>query len=208
MKMRSFWLVCAILLAAIPSGAISQTSFYDVIVAGRNIGSLKVFGDEIVNNVETHRIESSFKVFFYSGKYSIQSNFSNGKLVSSVAAHHVNGDLKERTQTKSTTHPLYEVLFSGADAPKNDKKELNYPISSTVTSLYYKEPINIKEVYSERFAQMCSVKKLSDGNYGVSLPDGKQGIYTYKNGQCREVKTEMAGFKLRIVLNESKTLAK
>jgi hypothetical protein len=65
--------------------------------------------------------------------------------------------------------------------------------------------VNIKEVYSERFGQMCSLKKLSEGNYGVTLPDGKKGIYTYKNGQCSEVRTDLAGFKLRIVLDDKNT---
>lgn len=198
-------MVCMLLLVTIATNAMSQTSFYDVIVAGRNVGFLKVFNYEPKNDLELQRIESNFKFLFYSGKYSIQSSYSQGKLVNSVASHHVNGDLKEKTQTKSAVSPLYQVLFSGEDAPKNDKKDINYPISRTITSLYYKEPINITEVYSERYGQMCSVKKLSEGNYGVNLPDGKQGIYTYKNGQCKEVKTDLAGFKLRIVLNDSKT---
>ena len=51
---------------------------------------------------------------------------------------------------------------------------------------------------------MCSVKRLSEGKYGVSLPDGKQGIYSYKDGLCKEVNTDLAGFKLRIVLIEGK----
>jgi hypothetical protein len=182
----------------------SQTNVYDVIVAGRTIGSLKVFSDQIQNDVETHRIESDFKILFYSGKYSTQTSFVEGKLVSAVSAHHVNGDLKERTQTKSSVKSLYEIWFSGEDADKKPKKEFNTPINNTITSLYYREPVNVREVYSERYGQMCSIRKLADGSYGVSLPDGKQGIYSYKNGLCREVKTDLAGFKLRLVLNEGK----
>jgi hypothetical protein len=182
----------------------SQTNVYDVIVAGRTIGSLKVFSDQIQNDVETHRIESDFKILFYSGKYSTQTSFVEGKLVSAVSAHHVNGDLKERTQTKSSVKSLYEIWFSGEDADKKPKKEFNTPINNTITSLYYREPVNVREVYSERYGQMCIIRKLADGSYGVSLPDGKQGIYSYKNGLCREVKTDLAGFKLRLVLNEGK----
>ena len=203
--MRIFRAVCMVVLGITATNAMSQTSFYDVIVAGRNVGFLKVFNDETKNNIELQRIESNFKFLFYSGKYSIQSSYSQGKLLSSVATHHVNGDLKEKTQTKSAVKPLYQVLFSGEDAPKNDRKDINFPIIRTITSLYYKEPINISEVYSERYAQMCRIEKLSEGSYGVNLPDGKQGVYTYKNGQCREVKTDLSGFKLRIVLNDSKT---
>ncbi|NIJ54027.1 DUF6134 family protein [Dyadobacter arcticus] len=179
---------------------------YDVIVAGRTIGSLKVFDDKGKDNMETHRIESDFKIMFYKGKYSTQTNYVQGKLVSATCSHHVNGDLKEKTLTKSSTKSLYEVFFSGEDAEDKPKLELNSPINSTITGLYYKEPINIHEVYSERYGKMCSVKKLSEGKYGVLLPDGKQGIYSYKNGLCQEVKTDLAGFKLRIVLAGGKRL--
>lgn len=201
--MKFFTFVFSALLFAAPQ-VMSQINVYDVIVAGRTIGSLKVFDNQTKDNVETHRIESNFKILFYKGKYSTQTNFVQGKLVSAVCAHEVNGDLKEKTQTKSSVKTLYEVLFSGEDAGDTPRKEFNSPINNTVTSLYYKEPVNLNEVYSERYGQMCSIKKISEGNYGVSLPDGKQGIYTYKNGLCKEVKTDLAGFKLRIVLNEGK----
>jgi hypothetical protein len=183
----------------------AQNNIYDVIVAGRTIGSLKVFDDAGKDNSETQRIESEFKIMFYKGKYSTQTNYVQGKLVSATCAHHVNGDLKEKTMTKSSVKPLYEVLFSGEDVKNKAKIELNAPIISTVTSLYYKEPINIHEVYSERYGKMCNIKKISEGKYGITLPDGKQATYTYQNGLCKEVKTDLAGFKLRIVLNERKT---
>jgi hypothetical protein len=178
---------------------------YDVIVAGRTIGSLKVFDEKGADNAETHRIESDFKIMFYKGSYSTQTNYVLGKLVSATCAHHVNGDLKEKTLTKTSSKSLYEVLFSGEDAEDKPNVVVNKPISSTITGLYYKEPINITEVYSERYGKMCNIRKLSDGKYGVTLPDGKEGVYSYKNGLCREVKTDLAGFKLRIVLNEGKT---
>ncbi|TLV03076.1 DUF6134 family protein [Dyadobacter luticola] len=188
------------------SPLVRSQNIYNVIVAGRTIGSLKVFDDKGADNTETHRIESDFKIMFYKGKYSTQTNYVQGKLVSATCSHHVNGDLKEKTLTKSSTKSLYEVFFSGEDGEDKPKLELNSPINSTITGLYYKEPVNITEVYSERYGKMCSVKKISEGQYGVSLPDGKQGIYFYKNGLCQEVKTDLAGFKLRIVLAGSKRL--
>ncbi|WP_439558462.1 DUF6134 family protein [Dyadobacter sp.] len=191
-------------LTMLASSICQAQTLYDVIVAGRTIGSLRVFDDKAADNSETHRIESDFKIMFYKGKYATQTNYVQGKLVSATCSHHVNGDLKEKTQTKSSTKSLYEVLFSGEDGEDKPRIELNAPIKSTITGLYYKEPVNVNEVYSERYGKMCSVKKLSEGKYGVVLPDGKQGIYLYKNGLCQEVNTDLAGFKLRIVLNEKR----
>lgn len=203
MRISGSIVITLILLHSLSAAA--QINVYDVIVAGRTIGSLKVFDDKPAGgNTETHRIESNFKILFYKGNYSTQTSYVEGKLVSAVCAHHVNGDLKEKTQTKSAAKSLYEVLFSGEDSKNKPKIELFTPINSTITSLYYKEPVNISEVYSERYGKMCSVKKLSEGKYGVSLPDGKQGIYSYKDGLCKEVNTDLAGFKLRIVLNNGK----
>jgi hypothetical protein len=204
MKVKGF-LVFGILMLS--TSLLKAQAVYDVIVAGRTIGSLKVFDDGAKDNTKQHRIESDFKIMFYKGKYSTQTNYSEGKLVSATCAHHVNGDLKEQTQTKSAAKTLYEVWFSGEDAKDKPKATFNAPISSTITGLYYKEPVNITEVYSERYGKMCNVKKISEGKYGVTLPDGKQGIYSYKNGLCREVKTDLAGFKLRIVLNENKNIS-
>lgn len=202
MKYFTLFLITSILFVSNSSKA--QHNVYDVIIGGRTIGLLKVFGGDAKSDMETQRIESDFKVLFYSGKFSTQASFVDGKLVNAVSAHQVNGDLKEKTQTKSLDKSSYSVSFSGEDGEKKSSKEFSEPIFNTVTSLYYKEPVDIKEVYSERYAQMCSVKKISEGNYGVTLPDGKQGVYTYKNGLCQEVKTDLAGFKLRIVLNPGK----
>lgn len=202
MRVSGFVMIGLLMLAV--SAARGQ-NVYDVIVAGRTIGSLKVFDEKGGDNAETHRIESNFKVMFYKGSYSTQTNYVQGKLVSATCAHHVNGDLKEKTLTKTSSKSLYEVLFSGEDSEDKPNVAVNKPISSTITGLYYKEPINITEVYSERYGKMCNIRKLSEGKYGVTLPDGKEGVYSYKNGLCREVKTDLAGFKLRIVLNEGKT---
>ncbi|KAA0993143.1 DUF6134 family protein [Dyadobacter aurulentus] len=201
MKVLGITVLGILFLSGLPAKA---QNLYDVIVAGRTIGSLKVFDNKGKDDVETHRIESDFKVMFYKGTYATQTNYVQGKLVSATCSHHVNGDLKEKTLTKSSNKSLYEILFSGEDAEDKPKMEFNSPINSTITGLYYKEPVNINEVYSERYGKMCSVKRLSDGKYGVTLPDGKQGIYSYKDGRCQEVKTDLAGFKLRIVLNEKR----
>ncbi len=202
--MKYFMLFFAILYLVVCFDTQAQHNVYDVIIGGRTIGNLKVFGDGAGRDSETQRIESDFKVLFYSGKFSTQASFVDGKLVHAVSAHEVNGDLKEKTRTSSVAKSAYSISFSGEDGEKKSSKEFTAPIFNTVTSLYYKEPIDIKEVYSERYAEMCAVRKISEGNYGVTLPDGKQGVYTYKNGLCQEVRTDLAGFKLRIVLNPAK----
>lgn len=203
--MKIIIIYCLLALSSLTHVVSAQARFYNVIFSGKNVGSLKVFGNDSKDaNTESYKIESKFKLLFYSGTYITESNFEDGKLRAASSAHHVNGNLKGKTLTTSGVKPVYEVKFMGEEAPKVDTKQLHFDINNTVTGLYYKEPIDIKEVYSERYAKMCSVKKLSQNSYGVELPDGKQGVYIYSKGQCSEVQTDLGGFKLRIVLQEDK----
>ena len=181
----------------------AQTDVYNVSVAGKTVGSLKVYKSQPKDDVRVQRVESEFKFLFHSGKFSSQSSFEGGKLISSVSTHYVNGDLKEKTRTQIKPGHIYEVLFSEKKDNVTQTKKLNYPIHNTVSTLFYQEPGEVKEVYSERYGQMCSVKKLSEQRYQVTLPDGKQNLYSYRSGRCTEVEADLAGFKLRIVLNEN-----
>ncbi|CAG4998077.1 hypothetical protein DYBT9275_01921 [Dyadobacter sp. CECT 9275] len=182
----------------------AQTDVYNVSVAGKTVGSLRVYRIQPKNDIRVQRVESEFKFLFHSGKFSSQSSFEGGKLVSSVSTHYVNGDLKEKTRTDIKAGHVYEVLFSEKKDHVTQTKRLNYPIHNTVSTLFYQEPGEMREVYSERFGQMCSVKKLSEQRYQVTLPDGKQNLYSYRSGRCTEVEADLAGFKLRIVLNENR----
>jgi hypothetical protein len=205
MPMKILLICCLLAMSNLTHVVSAQVKLYNVIFSGKNVGSLKVFGNGSKDtNTEFYKIESKFKLLFYSGTYVTESNFEDGKLRAASSAHHVNGNLKGKTLTTAGGDPIYEVKFLGEEAPKINTKHLNFDINHTVTSLYYKEPIDIKEVYSERYAKMCNVKKLTANSYGVELPDGKQGVYIYSKGQCSEVQTDLGGFKLRIVLQEDK----
>ncbi len=65
--------------------------------------------------------------------------------------------------------------------------------------VYYQEPTRVQAVYSEKFGAMCRVTRREEGTYYVDLPNGKQSIYNYRNGQCVRVVTELGGVRLSIV---------
>ncbi|MBE9461387.1 DUF6134 family protein [Dyadobacter subterraneus] len=183
----------------LPFSSVSQTVMYDVMVAGRVIGSVKVLLYENTTKTVKRRIEAEFSIPFYSGSFSSENDFLEGNLQSSVTEHFVNGKQKESTHTSNRHPQLYHVDFSGKARDYGKLKELNQAINHTMTGLYYQEPSNVGVVYSERYGQMCPVKKLDESRYGVILPNGKQSIYAYRQGLCTEVQSELAGMKLRIV---------
>ncbi|WP_254560156.1 DUF6134 family protein [Dyadobacter diqingensis] len=179
--------------------AYSQTVMYDVTVAGRVVGSVKVILFDAGAKTVKRRIEAQFSIPFYSGSFFSENDFADGFLKTSLTEHYVNGKQRERTFTSNKKPQSYRIDFSGKTADKEKPKDLNQAINHTITNLYYEEPANVSAVYSERYGQMCSVKKLDENRYGISLPNGKQSIYAYERGQCTEVQSELAGMKLRIV---------
>lgn len=197
MKYLALLIVAAGLM--LPSRSVSQTVMYDVMVAGRVVGSVKVLLYDNTAKTVKRRIEAEFSIPFYSGSFSSENDFVEGNLKSSVTEHFVNGKQKESTHTLNRQPQLYYVDFAGKAKDSGKLKEVNQVINHTMTGLYYQEPSNVGVVYSERYGQMCTVKKLDDSRYGVILPNGKQSIYAYRQGLCTEVQSELAGMKLRIV---------
>jgi len=197
--MKYLTLLVLIAGSLFPFSSVSQTVIYDVMVAGRIVGSVKVMLCETGAKTVKRRVEAQFSIPFYSGSFSSENDFSEGHLQSSLTEHFVNGKQKERTHTSNRRPQLYHVDFSGKAADTGALKEVNQAINHTMTGLYYQEPSNVGTVYSERYGQMCSVKKLDESRYGVILPNGKQSIYAYHQGLCTEVQSELAGMKLRIV---------
>ena len=204
------YLMLLVLMAALmaPLTAASQAVMYDVLVGGRNVGSVKVLLMENTAREVKQRIEARFSIPFFSGSFSSENDFFDGHLRSSFTEHFVNGKQKESTHTSHRKPQLYLVDFSGKDKDEERAKEVKHTINHTMTGLYYQEPSNVVAVYSERYGQMCSVEKLDENRYGITLPNGKKSIYAYRQGLCAEVQSELAGMKLRIVRRYSQLAGK
>ncbi|WP_025761538.1 DUF6134 family protein [Dyadobacter tibetensis] len=176
-----------------------QYQEYALVVGGKKVGALKVYPQDSAKSVKVFKVESEFKMLFQNGRFSNTSIYSNGKLVQADFVHSLNGNTKERTNTKYKTSQLYEVRFNDEAGQSKAIQNITEPIHATLTTLFYKEPKGIRSVYSERFGQFCAVSKLSLQDYKVQMPDGKQNVYSYRDGRFFEMQTELAGFRLRIV---------
>lgn len=192
--------VLIVMFLIFPMTGISQVVvFYDVMVGGRTVGSVKVLHFLPGQEAGKRRIEAEFSIPFYSGSFFSENQFTNGILKNSVTEHRVNGKKKEQTRTLENARHQYQIDFFETNAEIRKTKDIRFCINSTLTNLYYEEPVNICSVYSERYGQMCTVKKSGENSYTVTLPNGKQSVYSYSDGQCKEVHAELAGFKLRII---------
>lgn len=190
---------CAVLCSMILTQVHAQATF-DIQLAGREIGRLHVPLAVTKNDAVVQRIEAEFSVPLYTGKFSNESHFRKGVLIHSTSLNYGNDQLKEKTVTRQVDDKRYEAVFSGENSKKRSAVNINGDIALTVTSLYYEEPIGHKQVYSERYGKICTLKRLAEGRYELQFPDGKKSIYNYQKGICREVIAELAGAKLRFVL--------
>lgn len=200
MKLLKLFVVFALL--NLPAQVMSQTVHYDIMIAGRTVGSVKVLYDGAEPESAKRRIDAEVSIPFYSGNLRSENQFVDGVLKTSVTDYRVNGKKKEKTLTSKAQSGQYQVDFLGACDEFEKRKDVRQGITKTIVNLYYEEPVNVHAVYSEKYGQMCRLENMGDGRYAVTMPSGKQTLYSYSNGRCREVSMELAGVKLRMVRKE------
>ena len=172
-----------------------QPIIYDILLAGRPVGALTITPTRVDDGSDHLRVRGTIDTFLYDVVYVSENRFEKGVLKTSMSSQVVNGKLKEKTNTvKNTSH--YRVTFEDGKSAAKETIHIPHPINHTVTSLYYQEPLNMKQIYSDRYGKMCLVQKVAPGAYEVVMPDGKRTRYTYAQGQCREVQSEIMGLNL------------
>jgi hypothetical protein len=82
----------------------------------------------------------------------------------------------------------------------NSAKLPDHPVENTILSLYYKEPVNVHEVFSDNFQEYLPVCKTATGQYRVDLPNGNSDFYNYKGGRLVRVEVEQPFYSLQFIL--------
>ena len=87
-----------------------------------------------------------------------------------------------------------------ASGTQNTVKLPGLPVEHTILSLYYKEPQNIREIFSDNFQQYLPISKTSAGKYRVDLPNGSSNYYIYQQGRLVRVEVEQPFYALQFIL--------
>lgn len=89
---------------------------------------------------------------------------------------------------------------------KNDNVEKTYRIKPpvhSVLSIYFSEPENIKEVYSDNKERMLSIQKVNNRMYKLLMPDSDKAFYYYnEKGLCVKEVVDKDLYKLEFVLRK------
>lgn len=168
---------------------------YKIMRGGNDIGNLQL-DRKIVGNKSNLFLTSEIRthlLFLITVLVRESAIFENGKLIYSSQFRKTNGSTKLDKQT-IFIKDKYVVTENGK------KEHLNLPlIDSNVLSLYFKEPLAIQSVYSDKQQHYINVTKMNDGGYKIKFPDGNTNSFYYKGGVCTKVKINNPFYSIEII---------
>jgi hypothetical protein len=162
------------------SFAQNRELLYDVIRGGKTIGFVKV-QCSTYDDKKTYKLESRIRARFilsFIAESLEEVVFQNGIVTYTSLYRKLNGD--EKVSKKMVLTPEgYQVQRNGT------KKQLSFSgIRNNVLSLYYAEPVDVEQVYSDNYQQYLRVVKMGDHSYKIIFPDGTNNEYHYRDGLC------------------------
>lgn len=171
---------------------------YSVIWRGKEIGFLKATSQAQPQG-QFYSTDSQMDISMLLN-FHIEANctniFSNAQLKEAQVQRFVNKKRKLATTTRFTDNH-YELTKD-----KEDVVKMKSNIPATVTWLYFNEPVQRREIYSEVFQTFLKFKEIASSVYETTLPDGDVMTYTYRSGVLHRVEIESGYgefvFKLKI----------
>ncbi|MEQ8925046.1 MAG: DUF6134 family protein [Fulvivirga sp.] len=193
---KKIYIIFIAVLICCTKNSKGQEYNYSIHLAGGKIGGINATLTE-ENGVQYYEIESdvTFKVLFkkYNRKTIHRVKYSNGTIEESYTAVYMNKNQEDSASLVHLSNYEYRCFMTEKDEPY---KQHFGPIKFPTAMLYYKEPKGVNKVFSERFLDYCPVKVLEKGKYEVYLPNGKENIYTYENGELKSVFIDRTWFNI------------
>lgn len=177
-------IIFSLLILALSTSAFAQKMNFNIFLFGKEVGKMTIerkigTGGLIFYKLESH---SEAKVMFTTkiNDVTVDCTYKDGKLFSSYAKNTVNGEV-DNYASVSMSGTQYSIQNERRKYTSSD------PITYSVVSLYYAEPVNMTKIFSERAGEWLDMIRTSDGGYEFKMPNGDKNIYKYKNGKVTEV---------------------
>ena len=175
---------------------------YDVEIQDKNVGwmtcskSPSATDPTITNYVIDSKVIINI-ITTYTIQFNSSSSYKYNDLYRANYATKVNGD----TQSFSTVK-WDGSRYLGWDGTNNNVIT-SEKITQSIGNLYYKEPVGLTQLFSEKYMAMCPISHVGE-YYTVSFPDGKTTIYKYQNGICIWAESKQKLYKIVFRLREIK----
>lgn len=120
-------------------------------------------------------------LFTFTVDYFIEEYYQDGVLIEGSGYNTFN----ERLQNESEIHKTADgyTLKSNRIKHPTSVDEIRYGVAQ----IYFREPQDDEEIFSQAFGTWLPFEKVGDHVYEMESPDGINE-YTYKNGICTQVK--------------------
>ncbi len=171
---------------------------YSVFVSGNKVGMLQAVCTESSDSVRIISLQTRLSFPFRKVFSNIQARYHRNTLVYASSEKHINEELQEWI-TVSKQKERYRIESHDAEP-----RYFNSAISFSVGLLYHYEPQNKSSIFSERLGAYVPIKPTGTSVYEMRQPDGKTNVFTYRNGICTEMQTEMMASRVKFKLNEGK----
>lgn len=182
--MQSFqFMIFGLLVILLSKYSPAQTYEYETRALGIHAGDMQITR-KVNGNLEYYSITSKNSVNYVLGKIDVDHKTS---------VTYKDGILQEsflRTDKNGEVDKFCSVSYDGQTYKIQTEKEklsLSRPVTASVVTLYFKEPVGLTEIFSEVFGKMVPVTEVKPHKYSIKLPDGKKNTYTYENGVVVEV---------------------
>lgn len=170
---------------------------FTVYVGSDKAGSLFITKYELGEKISYH-LHSEVRVKLLVGisiEENIQDVFVNGLLQTSEHTRFIN----DSQRIKNSLHYTQQKYM----LRKNDKESgyLSAPIRTSVTCLYFAEPVLPVQVYSQSFQELIALKKSGLHSYVLKLPNGATTEFFYSKGVLVKVIANNAWGEVRFERN-------
>ena len=197
---NSLKILVLIIFIVVSEKAFSQTNNlnYKVIQGGSEIGWLKLQKTD-TNSTTTIKFNSVAKkrmIVKFEITAQESATFSNGVMIESSVFRKVNADVK------INKHTVQKGSYYLVNEKENTAIVKINGIVYNQLCMYFKEPVNIKQVYSDTFQTLLDIENLGNHSYKVKFPSGDTNCYYYSNGVCSKIKAVHSMFTVQFILSK------
>lgn len=163
---------------------VAQNQSFDIFLFGKPIGTMTIEKSNAMNGVSTYKLRSKSEatVLFTKKKNELEFDvtYKDGFLFSSYSKNTVNDEVENYASAS----------WDGAKyVCQNEQKKFTVGEKApySVVMLYFKEPVGVTKIFSERIGDFAELKNVSPGVYEFKMPNGDKNIYHFENGKIKEV---------------------
>ena len=182
------------LVISVFTNVLAQNASFTIYQGKKKLGTITT--NKVVDGTKSTYVVNSDVVYYIFKKFhrvsKMQATYQNGVLQSSIAKAFTNDKIEEEgVTTRKSGH--YQCKEMGKEKESINESEIRYSISS----LYFEEPVNRTNVYSERFLNFGTIEHTGNHVYKVTLNGSSVNYYKYKNGQLDSIDIQRVGFHLQ-----------